>query len=248
MGQPSPARGITALSNVVSAGRSAARSAASSAARLSAAAVRVASGALAAFDTGGAARGRAAATPGALESLEVRRMLSSVTLSNGVLSVVGNLSESNELVDQPRDSSNLYAYANGVNRTVPRSSVRSVRFMGGSGADDVFLASSLSIPADVKTGAGNDRIWLARGDDTVDAGDGNDTIWSRPGDDKVLGGAGDDTFKGDTGNDYFDGGAGNDLAEGEEGDDTLKGGDGSDKLFGGPDDDMPDGGLGSHSL
>src|SRR5436189_148041 len=111
MGQPSPARGITALSNVVSAGRSAARSAASSA--------------------------------------------------------------------------------------------RSVRFMGGSGADDVFLASSLSIPADVKTGAGNDRIWLARGDDTVDAGDGNDTIWSRPGDDKVLGGAGDDTFKGDTGNDYF---------------------------------------------
>ena len=175
-------------------------------------------------------------------------MLSSVTLSNGVLSVVGNLSGSNELVVQPRDSSNLYAYANGVNRTVPRSSVRSVRFMGGSGADDVFLASSLSIPADVKTGAGNDRIWLARGDDTVDAGDGNDTIWSRPGDDKVLGGAGDDTFKGDTGNDYFDGGAGNDLAEGEEGDDTLKGGDGSDKLFGGPDDDMLDGGLGSDSL
>ena len=90
-------------------------------------------------------------------------MLSSVTLSIGVLNGVGNATGGNELVVQPQGSSNLSAYANNVNKSVPRSSVKSVRFVGGSGDDDVFLASSLAIPADVKTGAGDDSIRLADG-------------------------------------------------------------------------------------
>ena len=269
MEQPSPARAFSALSKVVPAGRSAAGSvkkfraslgamtladlgvaARDAATRLSAAAAKAASGVFAVLDN--AAPQPLAASPASpaspFEALESRQLLSSVTLSGGILSVVGNSSGDNELVVQPSGTSYLFAYANNVNKKVTRSSVKAVKFVGGSGDDDIFLASSLTLPADVRAGAGNAGIRLAEGADTVDAGDGRDLIWTRGGADKVYAGSGDDTFKGDEGNDTFDGGAGNDLAEGEEGNDTLKGGDGSDKLLGGPGDDTIDGGAGSDSL
>jgi len=239
MDHPSPARALSALSSsVVSVGRTAGLVAAAAAHRL-----RL-------LKRAGARSSPASApgAPGAFEALEGRRMLSSVTLSNGVLSVVGDANANNELVVQPSGSSNLFAYANSARKTVAKSQVRSVRFVGGSSDDDVFLASSLSIPSDVKTYGGKDEIRLANGIDTVDAGDGDDMIWTRGGDDKILGGNGNDTFKGDEGNDTFDGGAGNDVAEGEEGNDVLRGGDGADKLFGGPGNDNLDGGAGSDSL
>src|SRR4051812_30723168 len=113
MDHPSPARAFSALSSsVVSAGRVAGRVASrvagraagqfaagaaqrlglmrindvrSAAARVGAAAARAASGALAAFDTAAVpAAGAAPSRP--FEALEGRRMLSSVTLSNGILS------------------------------------------------------------------------------------------------------------------------------------------------------------------
>lgn len=259
MEHPSPARGFAALSNaVLSNVAPVARSAVGvfhkaglrrlgrmrgATARLSAA-VRAA-GALVATEPSAAPAAASMGPARPFEALEGRRMLSSVTLVNGVLNVVGNLSGSNELVVQPSGSSNLYAYANNVNKKVSRSAVKSVRFIGGAGSDDVFLASSLNIPAVVTTGAGDDNIRLARGNDKVEAGDGNDLIWTRGGNDVVSAGAGNDSFKGDTGDDSFDGGAGNDTAAGEEGEDTLKGGDGNDTLTGGPGDDVLDGGAGA---
>jgi PKD repeat protein len=182
------------------------------------------------------------------ETLEDRRLLSSVSLVNGTLSVIGDASVTNKLVVQPSGSSNLFAYANNVSKTVSKSSVKAIKFVGGSKADDIFLASSVSIPANVTAGAGDDEIRLAGGNDTVDAGDGNDLIWTRPGDDIISGGAGNDSFKGDAGNDKFDGGAGDDVAEGGEGNDSLKGGDGADKLYGGPGNDTFDGGAGADLL
>src|SRR5215213_3919914 len=149
MDYPSPARRFAALSSVVApAGRSAAGAfrrlgrqklgaIRGAAARIGAAAAKAASdaasGAAAIFDTScapAAAINGPGTGPGTFESLEGRRMLSSVTLSNGVLSVVGNATGNNELVVQPQGSSNLYAYANNVNKSVPRSSVKSVRFVG----------------------------------------------------------------------------------------------------------------------
>ena len=172
----------------------------------------------------------------------------SVTLSNGVLTLVGASGQANELVVQPSGSSYLYAYANNVNKKVSKSSVKSVRFIGGSKNDTIFLASSLNIPATVTGGAGNDDIRLGTGNDVVDAGDGDDRIWTREGNDKVVGGPGDDEFRGDDGNDTFDGGSGNDDADGGQGNDTVLGGAGNDTLIGNLGNDKLDGGDGNDYL
>ena len=190
---------------------------------------------------------RAPATP-VFEPLEGRQLLSSVSLSNGILTLVGNTSSANELVIQPSGSSNLFAYANNVSKTVSKSSVKAVKFTGGSRNDLIFLSTSINVPTTVTGGAGDDDIRLSGGNDVVDAGDGNDRIWTRPGNDKVIGGNGDDEFKGDLGNDTFDGGAGKDYADGGQGDDLILTGDGDDTLIGNLDDDKLDGGNGHDSI
>ena len=183
-----------------------------------------------------------------LEPLEDRRLLSAVTLQDGVLKVVGDSNANNKLVVQPHGTTGLYAYANNVNRKLARSAVRLVKFFGGAKVDTIALASNLNIPAEVRAGAGNDSIKLGGGRDYVDAGPGNDVVWSRPGNDKVLGGDGDDQFKGDNGNDSFDGAAGHDNADGGAGNDTLVGGSGNDTLRGAGGADVFDAGSGANRL
>ena len=190
-----------------------------------------------------AAPARPPAAGPALETLEDRRLLSSISLSNGVLTLTGDSNSDNELVVQPSGSSKLYAYVNNVNKTVALSAVRSVKFIGGSKDDDIFLASTFRMDAVVNSGAGNDYIRTAEGNDVIDAGDGNDRIRSRPGNDRATGGNGDDRFEGEEGNDTFDGGAGNDSADGGHGNDALVGGAGNDTLFGNLGDDKLDGGA-----
>lgn len=182
------------------------------------------------------------------ETLEDRRLLSSVWLSNGVLTLAGDPDRANDLVVQPSGTKNLYVYANGVNKTVPLSSVKLVKFVGGPKADGIFLASTLTLNAEVKAGAGDDDIRLGKGNDYVEAGDGNDKIWTRPGDDKAFGGNGNDSFLGDIGNDSFDGGSGDDTADGGGGNDTIVGGIGDDTLIGNLGDDKLDGGDGNDNL
>jgi hypothetical protein len=174
----------------------------------------------------------ARATRPIFEPLEDRRLLSSVSLSNGVLQLVGNSGSANEMVVQRSGSSNLYAYVNNVNKKVPLSSVKSVKFTGGSKADDIFLASDLKLNAEVKAGAGDDTVRLGHGNDYVDGGDGDDRIWTREGNDKAYGGNGDDDIAADLGDDYVDGGTGDDDLDGGGGNDVVLGGDDDDSLVG----------------
>ena len=190
----------------------------------------------------------APAAPVVLESLEDRRLLSSVTLTGGVLKVVGESDRANDLVVQPAASGKIYVYANNVNKTFRISDVKSVQFTGGSKGDGIFLASKLELDAVVNAGAGDDDIRLGEGDDVVNAGDGDDKIWTRPGNDKAYGGNGDDRFLGDDGNDVFEGGPGNDSADGGGGNDAVLSGPGDDTLIGGNGDDKIDAGTGDDSL
>src|SRR3954464_3791533 len=57
-------------------------------------------------------------TAPAFEALEDRRLLSSVSLSNGVLTLTGDANSANELVVQRSGSTNLYVYANNVNKKI----------------------------------------------------------------------------------------------------------------------------------
>jgi PKD repeat protein len=182
------------------------------------------------------------------ETLEDRRLLSSVSLSNGVLQLTGDSGSANDLVVQRSGSTNLYAYANNVNKKVALSSVKSVKFTGGSKADNIFLASDLKLNAEVKAGGGNDIIRLGLGNDYVDAGDGNDRIWTREGNDKAYGGNGDDEIAGDLGDDYLDGGAGDDTIDGGGDDDVVFGGADDDSLVGNVGNDKLDAGDGNDSL
>ena len=77
---------------------------------------------------------------------------------------------------------------------------------------------------------------------------GNDTIRTGAGDDFVNGAQGDDKVWGGDGDDWIRTGIGNDELHGEGGDDKLVGLDGRDKLFGGPGDDTMYGGRGRDLL
>ncbi len=109
----------------------------------------------------------------------------------------------------------------------------------------------------VQGGAGNDLIFGADDDDTLEGGSGNDTIDGQidddlirggAGDDSLLGGQGNDSIDGGTGDDYLEGGVGNDTLRGNRNEDTIIGGDGDDVLDGGGENDLLEGGAGDDNL
>ena len=91
----------------------------------------------------------------------------------------------------------------------------------------------------VKTGDGDDAVWLAAGgaSTNVDLGPGDDTF---AGDGNADGGEGDDRLIGGPGSDDLRGGPGRDRLDGAEGDDVIDVGDG--------DPDVADGGPGRDTL
>ena len=107
------------------------------------------------------------------------------------------------------------------------------------GNDSITIDPSVTVPAVIEAGRGND---------TVRAGSGNDTVDGGYGDDMIYGGAGDDLFADSYGRDSLYGGAGNDKAYGGYGEDLLEGGEGNDTLLGGHDSDTLYGHDGADSL
>ncbi|MCY2962405.1 MAG: PKD domain-containing protein, partial [Planctomycetota bacterium] len=73
---------------------------------------------------------------------------------------------------------------------------------GDAGNDTIALASTLTLPAVLTGGAGNDALTGGAGADQLVGGEGNDTL---------TGNGGNDTLSGDAGNDSLVGGAGNDA-------------------------------------
>lgn len=86
---------------------------------------------------------------------------------------------------------------------------------GNGGDDTISFAASVSVPATLRGGPGDDRLL---------GGSGND---------KLVGGPGDDHLGGRGGNDSLFGGPGEDQLSGGPGDDRLLGGSGMDVLLGG---------------
>jgi Ca2+-binding RTX toxin-like protein len=98
------------------------------------------------------------------------------------------------------------------------------------GDDQITIDPSISLPAVIDGGDG---------DDTITGGSGNDTLRGGPGADALIGGAG---------NDALDGGLDSDSASVVAGGNALLGGDGNDSILGGGNDDSLDGGSGNDSL
>ena len=192
----------------------------------------------------------AAVAKAVLETLEDRRLMSTVSLTGGVLSVQADGDEPLKVwVNYHKPSDTIQVYANGqAKKSYRPSAVSSLRIVGGEGEDSIFIEKEVTAPTDVRTGGGDDKITTGGGNDRVDAGAGHDTVRTGDGDDTVIGGAGDDKVQAGRGDDRLDGGDGDDMLEGTAGEDTLTGGDGDDVVIGGPDPDSLEGGAGEDRL
>lgn len=144
---------------------------------------------------------RARASAVHVESLEMRRLLASATLSGGTLTVTGDTGRGNTLQVELTPSNAIIAKFNGQSRTFARSAVQRVVIRGAERNDYFGMANALTLPAKIYGNAGNDTVW---------AGGGNDEIWAGSGNDQINGRAGNDTVYGESGNDTLDGGSGTD--------------------------------------
>lgn len=137
-----------------------------------------------------------AATPNAIdqaiaEVLEDRTMMSTVTLTNGVLTIdAAGDARLKANVTQNAAADKIRVFASGSDdrrQSFPRVQVREIEIIGSNGDDSIHLAKNVNVPAVIQSGEGNDRIVGGAGDDVIDAGLGND---------KVKGGRGDDILAG----------------------------------------------------
>ena len=186
-----------------------------------------------------------------VETLEPRRLLS-VSLENGVLTVLGTPEAETITVYYARmGTSEEYVVAGSAGGgRFPAADVRvvAVRAFGGDDSVDLAIADvvfpaaigffgPVLVPARVDGGLGDDVIYGGASRDMISAGFGNDRVLGTEGDDWLDGGWGNDVLTGGDGNDYVSGGLGNDVVAGSAGDDRLNGGPGDDHV--GARDGMP---------
>ncbi|MBE3131920.1 MAG: hypothetical protein IMZ55_00460, partial [Acidobacteria bacterium] len=172
---------------------------------------------------------------------------------NAHLRVHGDLSDGDDHVYLRRGSSadEVIVTAFGVQQRY--TGVLTINILGGAGDDVLAVDKSLTQPATLYGGAGNDTLTAGGGPSTLVGGTGNDRLYGGAGDDTLDataggdntldGGAGSDDLFGGPGNDEMRGGLGDDrldaslggsnLLQGDPGNDTLTGGPGDDRLYGG---------------
>jgi hypothetical protein len=204
-----------------------------------------------------------------IESLESRLVPTTASLSGGTLAVTGSNSADTISVVLANGRISVTGvkiqYSGQSYASVGVSSVTKV-YVDGRGGDDVIDISTITKPATIIGGDGNDSItgglgansiFGRAGDDTIVGGPGNDLLEGEDGNNSITGGAGNDTIYAGTGNDNVDGGTGNDSIFAVSGNDSIQGGDGNDTIFagtgtisvdGGAGDDQINGGTGNDSL
>ncbi|AUC53034.1 hypothetical protein CDO87_07410 [Sagittula sp. P11] len=136
-----------------------------------------------------------------------------LTLNTGALAgnrLVGDAADGAEVVYvSSAGGSDVTVSINGYAETY--GGVALLLAAGGAESDQLVLAETLSIAAQLSGDAGHDMLAGGAGDDTLEGGDGNDTLFGRDGDDNLSGGIGDDLFYGGNGADTIVGGDGEDM-------------------------------------
>jgi hypothetical protein len=163
---------------------------------------------------------RLPAFPSPIEALEARTLLSSTTVSGGLMTIVGDTTTANT-ISVVKSGSNYVATVNGTATTYATSSVTKFNITGGSAADSISFGSDVTAPATISGNAGNDSIRGAQGADSISGQDGNDLIYGYGGADNVSGGEGHDSMYGGFGDDKINGNYGQDWAAGQDGSNTY---------------------------
>jgi hypothetical protein len=168
------------------------------------------------------------------------RALPSVTLTDGLLEVVGATTDDTIRVTLASPTQvRVTDSGTGEDRTFDRSSIDRILVRSRGGDDIVVVGPNITTPAEVRAWSGNDTVLGGGGDDTILGGGGDDSLDGRGGNDDITGQAG---------NDHLAGGAGDDRLFGDfrqdggvRGDDHIDGGSGRDWALGGPgSDDVSD--------
>src|SRR5262245_53766602 len=130
-----------------------------------------------------------------LEVLE-KRLLLSVSVSGGVLTVIGTAGNDIVRVGIEFGGTDLEVQE-GFEAPVnfPIDTVTKIVIQGLGGNDSLTVEEDVTLPA------------------TIDAGGGNDVLRGGSGNDRLLGGAGNDMLFGGLGGDFISGGAGKDLTD-----------------------------------
>jgi Ca2+-binding RTX toxin-like protein len=163
----------------------------------------------------------------AIERLEDRRVLASINVIGGVLTVVGDDTADTISIASfdPYTTANVtitnQATGAQLSATPNMAAFNSVLVQGLGGDDEIYY--SLFKDSTLEGGAGND---------TIDGYEAADIIRGGPGDDTLRGYGGTDTLEGGPNHDTLFGGLGQDNLFGGDGDDTLEGGQSDDNLFG----------------
>jgi Ca2+-binding RTX toxin-like protein len=102
------------------------------------------------------------------------------------------------------------------------TAIASFEVNAGGGNDAVILFPTIPVPATLRGGPGEDRLFGAAEGDKLLGGSGNDELIGRGGNDWIYGGSGDDKLIGGSGDDHLSGGPGMDLLVGQSGHNTLR--------------------------
>jgi hypothetical protein len=134
-----------------------------------------------------------------VEPLESRELMSSVTLTDGVLTIEGDAAVRNKITVRADTRRLVTTVVNGRKQRFSRLGLSSIRITGGGDNDIISVATGFKTPATIDGGAGNDYLFGGSGNDTLVGGDGNDTIRGNAGDDYIHGGIGRNLMVGGSG-------------------------------------------------
>lgn len=179
-----------------------------------------------------------------MEFMEPRRLMA-VTLTDGVLEIVGTESADNLRIGymMSADSTELgYIIAhvrvelNGQKYQFDGGDVNEIRAAMLGDNDSVNCQGNIGYIGPYKRFLQDGRpVWteFEKPPVRIDLGDGNDTVQGSAAPETLRGGAGNDVLNGGDGRDVLRGGSGNDLLRGEGGIDRIFGEAGRDTLCGG---------------
>ena len=172
-----------------------------------------------------------------------------IVLENGTLTITGTDAIDSIDVTNSQDELVVTATFDGDERqrSFDIDDVDEIVIDAADGNDFVRL-SSVSIPATITGGAGDDELRGSIGDDSIVGGDGADSIVAGQGNDTVVGEAGNDTLRGGKGDDVIMDMSGDNSIRGETGDDTITTGAGDDFIKAQGGDDVVDAGEGSNDV
>ena len=166
-----------------------------------------------------------------VETLDDRALMS-VTLTNGLLEVVGTTGADQIRVTLATPTTlEVTVDSTGESQQFDLSAVNSILIRSRAGNDYIVVGPSIKVAAEVRAWAGNDTVLGGGGNDKILGGGGNDYLQGRGGNDEIRGQAGDDYLLGQGGNDFLDGQVGNDLLLGGANSNTLVSGTNLDLQF-----------------